>query len=83
MQAPLTRVLDLLERARKIEGSLKQYKYGNAPLRNSVLRLEDLVATGEDGSFKPYRDTGALAPVGNEVECPVAMRGLASVYSGT
>ena len=83
MQAPLTRILDLLERTRKVEGSLKQYKYGNAPLRNAVLRLEDPVAMGKDGSFRPYRETGALAPVVNQVECPLAMRGLPSLYSGT
>lgn len=72
MQAPLTRVLDLLERTRKIEGSLKQYKFGNAPLKNSVLRLEHPVAMGNDG-FRPYRDTGALIPAVDQTECPFAM----------
>lgn len=79
----LNRVLDLLERTRKIEGSLKQFKFGNAPLRNSVLRLEDPMALGEDGRFRPYRDVGALNPALDQVECPVATRGLASLYSGS
>ena len=83
MQAPLTRILDLLERTRKIEGSLKHYKFGNAPLGNWILRLEDPMAMGNDGSFRPNRDTGALNPVADQMECPLAMRGLPSLYSGT
>lgn len=56
---------------------------GNAPLRNLVLRLEDPMAMGNDGGFRVYRDTGALIPAADQTECPLAMRGLPSLYSGT
>ena len=57
-------------------------RWENAPLRNSVLRLEDPMAMGNDGGFRPYRDTGALIPAADQTECPLAMRGLPSLHSG-